>query len=460
MKVRSIKTRLFTTNFIIIVVSFLVMELAIATTIKKSYYYELEELLRSNIDIVKNIHNRYDFQSQSSINELTKVFSYDKEMHFEILDNHGNVLTSYNSPLEIKESNILSSEKSYMDDFVVEIVKAGEKNKKYMSVNKKIYKKGVLYRVLKCSKSLEKLNLKLFNVIFTYIAVGSITTVIGAIVSLKIASSITKPLNAAKEGAEKIASGNFNVKIPKYYQDEVGSMVDTLNYMTEEIKNNEKLKNEFISSVSHELRTPLTAIKGWAMTLNIKEFKDEVKREQGINIIINESDRLTLLVEQLLDFSKYQAGRMKIDKEEINIKFMIESIINELNPKIESRGIKVKSYITEDLILLADKNKMIQVFINIMDNAIKFTNTEQGEIIIYPTINFYKVAITIEDNGCGIVESDLKKVKKKFFKLDTKKSGSGIGLAICDEILKAHNGSLSLESKENVGTKVTIEIPL
>ncbi|SHH83557.1 Signal transduction histidine kinase [Clostridium collagenovorans DSM 3089] len=460
MKEKSIKVRLFMTNFIIILLSFIFIEVAMAANLKNSYYFDMENLLKNNIDIVKNIHNRYSFERQSEINELTKMFSYDKEMHFEVLDMEGNVLTSYNRPLEITDDDIIKSKKEVMDEFTTNIVKEKKSGTTYMSISKIIYKRGVPYRLLRCSKSLETLNLKLFKVISLYILFGIITILVGAIVSFKISKTITKPLKAAEEGAKKIAKGNFNVRIPKYYQDEVGSMVDTLNYMTEEIKNNEKLKNEFISSVSHELRTPLTSIKGWAMTLNLKEFTDEAKRRQGINIIINESDRLTSLVEQLLDFSKYQAGRMKIEKQEVNIKIIVENILQQLNPKIKSKGIKAKSYIEDDLIVLADKNKVIQVFINIIDNAIKFTEENEGTIYIYPTIDFYKISITIEDNGCGINEENLQKVKRKFFKLDTKKSGSGIGLAICDEIMKAHNGSINLESKEGFGTKVTLEFPL
>jgi signal transduction histidine kinase len=274
-------------------------------------------------------------------------------------------------------------------------------------------------------------------------------------VSISISQSIIKPINSITDTAKKMAKGNFNVKASKKYDDEVGTLSDTLNYMADEILKSEKLKNDFISSISHELRTPLTSIKGWAFTLKRPGFNDDRKREEALDIIIEESERLTSLVEELLDFSRFQAGRITLNLENVNLGELLNKTISELEPRFERNNIFVQNKIQEVQLIKADKNRLKQVFINILDNAVKFS--EAGGIITIELFsNEKEIVIAIEDTGCGIPEEDLKKVLQKFYKVQINKPGSGIGLAVCDEIIKLHGGKIEIESKEGAGTKVSI----
>jgi signal transduction histidine kinase len=227
--------------------------------------------------------------------------------------------------------------------------------------------------------------------------------------------------------------------------------------MADELSKAEEMKNEFISSVSHELRTPLTAIKGWAETLSIDH--DEQTMDKGIRVIVNETERLSQMVEELLDFSRMQNGRFTMEKARMDILAELEDAILIYDEKAKRDKITLNYNAPEMLPLIyGDKNRLRQVFINVIDNAIKYSdpgctiNIEASEIEGY-------IQIAVEDNGCGIKASDLPRIKTKFFKANHTRRGSGIGLAVADEIVTMHNGTLEVQSQEGVGTTVIITLP-
>lgn len=311
--------------------------------------------------------------------------------------------------------------------------------------------------IIRLESSLKDVDNFLKNLIITFIIIGFLVITFITFISILISNSIINPLNNLINTAEEMAEGKFSVKAQKKYNDEVGTLADTLNYMAEEILKTDKLKNDFISSVSHELRTPLTAIKGWALTLKRKDFTDERKREEGLNIIIEESERLTDMVEELLDFSRFQSNRITLNIEDLDLDELLFNVIKEIEPRAIRNNVLIKTYIDTIPLIKGDKNRLKQVFINILDNSLKFT--ESGEIITLKAfLKEQNIVVSIEDTGCGIEPEHLPKVLNKFYKGDTKKSGSGIGLAVCDEIIKLHNANLKIESTLGLGTKVTITL--
>ena len=219
-----------------------------------------------------------------------------------------------------------------------------------------------------------------------------------------------------------------------------------------------QIKNDFISQVSHELRTPLTAIKGWTITLNSEET-DKETLELGFQIIEKETDRLSLMVEELLDFSRLINENVSLDLREVNIEEFINHIESFMSPRAHKEGIELKFINEANGYMLVDSNRLKQVFINLLDNAFKFTGG--GGQVIFNTSNFNeKIKFVIEDNGCGISEEDLPRVKEKFFKGKNSNSKNGIGLSICDEIIKLHTGEFNIYSKLGIGTKVEVIIPI
>lgn len=270
--------------------------------------------------------------------------------------------------------------------------------------------------------------------------------------------SILVPVRQVSQSARQIAQGDFEVRIEKARNDEIGQLCDSINDMAGELGAAERMKNEFISSVSHELRTPLTAIKGWAETL--RDGADPATEEKGMNVIIRESERLSGLVEELLDFSRLQNGQMQLVQERMDILAELDEAVYLFTERARTEG---KELIYEENISLApvygDRDRLRQVFVNIIDNALKYTG-EGGSVTVSSRLDTRKVQVIISDTGCGIPAEHLPNVKKKFYKANQLVRGSGIGLAVADEIVSMHKGALDLTSTEGEGTTATISIPL
>ena len=250
------------------------------------------------------------------------------------------------------------------------------------------------------------------------------------------------------------------------YDDEIGDLCDAISDMALDLQTADQMKNDFISRVSHELRTPLTAIKGWAETMQLSERGklDRKTFDRGMGVIISESSRLTSIVEELLDFSRIQSGRMKLIKEKLDILAEFDDAVYFLKERAVTEG-KHLLYDEPEVVYPAvygDKNRLKQVFLNVLDNALKYT--PKGGVVaaqvIYSKDEPDIIKIVITDTGCGISAEDLPKVKEKFYKAIQTVGGSGIGLAVADEIMNLHNGSLDIESGEGVGTTVTLTFPV
>lgn len=294
--------------------------------------------------------------------------------------------------------------------------------------------------------------------------------VIGMVVlsGLLFIRSIVKPIRRLSEAAAQIAQGDFSAseKIEHKYDDEIGDLCDAVSGMAKDLQTTEQMKNDFISRVSHELRTPLTAIKGWAETMQLSERGTLDRRtfDRGMGVIIKESSRLTSIVEELLDFGRIQSGRMVLMNEKMDILAEFDETVYMLKERAVEEGIHLL-YDEPDVVyppIYGDRNRLRQVFLNILDNALKYT--PKGGVVaaqvIYSKDDPDEIKIVVTDTGCGISAEDLPKVKEKFFKANQTVGGSGIGLAVADEIMNLHHGSLTIESGEGVGTTVTLTFPI
>lgn len=272
--------------------------------------------------------------------------------------------------------------------------------------------------------------------------------------------SILEPLSQIVDKAKMIANGSYGIQIQtKFDDDEIGELAQTINDMSMQINQNEKAQTEFISSLSHELRTPLTAITGWSETLLNSDDLDENTR-RGVKIILGEGKRLTEMVLELLDFTRIQDGRMTLNVEPTDIRAEFEDTVFMYGSRLAQEGIHLEYLENDDDVpeILCDPKRLRQVFLNILDNAAKHGG--EGKRIDADII--YEdgfVIIRIRDYGPGIPEDELSLVKRKFYKGSSKARGSGIGLAVCDEIVQMHGGALTLGNASGGGTVVTIEIP-
>lgn len=272
--------------------------------------------------------------------------------------------------------------------------------------------------------------------------------------------SIVVPVKKINSVTRKIAEGNYDEKVSVTNKsDEIAELSESINYMTDEIARTDRMKNDFISTVSHELRTPLTAIKGWTETLiDMNESEDPTLRE-GLRVILNESERLYSLVEDLLDFSRMESGRMTLRLKKIDILAELDEAVYVLRDRAAREGIDI-FYSTPDYPapMNGDPDRIKQVFVNVIENAIKYTPSG-GKISIVAVLTTKELKITVADTGCGISEEDLPHIKKKFYKANVSVKGSGIGLAVCDEIIARHKGTIDIKSTLGEGTQVIITLP-
>ena len=271
--------------------------------------------------------------------------------------------------------------------------------------------------------------------------------------------SILLPLGEIIEKAQKIASGSYGIQIQNQFDDEIGDLARTINELSLKISENEKMQRDFISSLSHELRTPLTAITGWSETL-LSSDKLENDTRRGVRIIHREAERLTGMVVDLLDFTRIQDDKLTLNMEMVDIRAEFEDTVFMYGSRLAEEGISLK-YIDNDQEIpeiSCDPQRLRQVFLNILNNAVK----HGGEGKQIDAGIFYKddyVTVKIRDYGPGIPEDELVLVKKKFYKGSSKARGTGIGLAVSDDIVAMHGGELTLENALAGGTLVTIRLP-
>lgn len=278
--------------------------------------------------------------------------------------------------------------------------------------------------------------------------------------------SIATPVMEITETAKRIASGGYGTQIQAKFaenNDEIGELARTINNLSLQISQTEKMQSEFLSSVSHELRTPLTAISGWGETLMTSDEMDPVETRRGIVTMLKETKRLTSLVEELLEFSRIQDGRFKLNVETSDLRGVFEDTIFMYGNRLRQEGIDLQYEASDEDIpeISCDPERMKQVFLNILDNAAKYGG-DGGKIHCDIRVEGQQLAVRIRDYGPGIPEEELPLVKKKFYKGSSKARGSGIGLAVCEEIVSMHGGKLVIANADDGegGCEVTIYLPL
>lgn len=274
--------------------------------------------------------------------------------------------------------------------------------------------------------------------------------------------TIVVPVRKINDATKEFTQGNFDVRIELAgdEKDEINELADSVNNMLNEVSATDKIKNDFITTVSHELRTPLTAIKGWGEMLRELGPDDIELSKRGTEIIISESERLSQLVEELLNFSRIQNGTLSLRLEKIDVLAELDETIFVFKERSKRDGIEL-TYSAPELPapMMADPNRIKQVFVNVLDNAFKYTESG-GMVSVEAFISDGNLIIQVLDTGCGIAQEDLPNVKMKFYKANIQVRGSGIGLAVVDELVKMHNGTLDIQSKLGIGTTVTITLPV
>lgn len=446
-------------NLGLIVLILLVISLSVVYALQNYHYNSAKQYLRIRINSVSSVLTRYaqdsDVNFSAELRSTLENFSDKDKMELMAIDSKGRVqLTSSGFPptdnAEMPDyQSLMDGDEGYW---------VGRINgEKMMAISVDISGISTEYNAIRVIASLRNVD----DAMTGYMAVVSVCCVIIVLMLLMtgryFVNSIVKPITAINESTKKFAKGDFKERIERTTEDEIGDLCDSINNMAEALASTEAMKNEFISSVSHELRTPLTAIKGWAETLSYNVDRESVQK--GVGVIRKETDRLSEMVEELLDFSRMQSGKFSLRKEKMDLLAELGDAVLIYAEKARRENIRM-IYHEPDMLpfVNGDRNRIRQVFINIIDNAIKYSN-EGCTVVIGAEEVGNKIQVIVTDNGVGISRQDLPKVKTKFFKANQTRRGSGIGLAVADEIITMHGGTLRISSELGVGTSVVITLP-
>ena len=449
------------------IITLLTIACVLAVILSMAAYYDtnlrsgLETKAKTTTDFFSNyISQSYNEYYQSCI-KFAKTFEEKDRLELQFISTSGKIVASSygkfagRSPSTPEIQQAMNSQQTRV--FKGRNPSTGER---ILAVSSPmIYSNGEVIGVLRYVTSLRNADLQILMIALIAATVGLLF--IGAIffMSSFFIKSILVPVSQINATAKRIAAGSYGVQIPQQYDDEIGELVNTINDMSVKIGQSEKTQTEFISSVSHELRTPLTAISGWGETLLTSENLDAETR-RGVVIIAREAKRLTGMVEELLQFTRMQDGRFTLHVETADILAEFEDTVFMYGSRLKQEGISLHYDGCEEEIpeIPCDVARMRQVFLNILDNAAKHGGDgKRIDASIAQEGGF--VVIRIRDYGPGIPEEELPRVKMKFYKGSSKARGSGIGLAVCEEIVTMHGGTLTLENTDGGGTLVTISIP-
>ena len=371
-------------------------------------------------------------------------------------------------------------DKSMRIDITLKILKAiqgesafrGNSRADYMDVavpitGKAAYEGYVVY-IIDNKQTVQSLTNEIFSLILEAVLIGF---VISIVIILIISTTLLSPIQGMTKAAKAMADGDFSRKIRVDSGDEIGILAKTFNDMAaqietmlEELKKAEKLRREFVANVSHELRTPLTSIRTYAETMSDNQSIPPETEEEFLRVIINESDRMTKIVQDLLELSRFDSGNSNMITEE----FSMEQSLRDVHAAIALEAKRRNHVFNLELEwklpdIMGDRARIEQVLMNIISNALKYT-PDNGTITICSGSADGNIWVSVEDTGIGIPQEDLERVFDRFYRVEKARSreagGTGLGLSIAKEIVTRHGGDLEIKSTPGVGTIVTMILPI
>lgn len=278
-------------------------------------------------------------------------------------------------------------------------------------------------------------------------------------ISKKLGSPLVEMEKVAKQIAEK---KNFSLRVNYEANDEIGSLANAINHLSETLERYQTNRNEFFSNITHELKTPLTYVKGYASAVKHKMYQTEEEKNEFLEIIENEADHISNLLDDMMDLSKIEEGKIDLNKEDVNLNILAEEMIRRTQMRASEKGLTLHLDIPDSIIYLyCDKNRMEQILTNLIENAVRYT--EEGSISLGVKELANEIQITVKDTGIGIKKEDIPYLFERFYRADKSRSrahgGTGLGLSIVKNLIELHEGSIDVESELNVGTTITLTFP-
>lgn len=419
---------------------------------------------------IKNVTNTiFTEYNRENYEEILSKAAYDYNMCIEITDANG--VSLYSFDMMANSCEIHGENHAKLAQYIKEI-QSSENGVIYGQVFNKRFKNKTLlyvrrlgtmenpygYIFLNTPVDMLDSTIAVLNEQLSYISV--ILIAIGGIISFFVARRISRPIVKITKSAEKLAQGDYNITFDGEGYDEAETLADTLNYASTEISKVDNLQRDLIANISHDLRTPLTMVKAYAEMIRDLSGDNPVKRNEHVNVIIEESNRLASLVNDILDLSKIQSGSQALLPEEFGISAKLAEILERYKLLSEQEGYQFVFEGDEEVTVRADILKIEQVIYNLINNAVNYTGADKRVIIRQINHDRY-VRIEISDTGDGISEELLPLIFDRYYRAEKNKReviGSGLGLSIVKAILKQHNFPFGVQSQVGKGSTFWFEI--
>lgn len=297
------------------------------------------------------------------------------------------------------------------------------------------------------------------------LAAGALALLTSLALAWLLARWISGPLRRTAAAARQVAGGDYDVRIPPTGPQEAQDVALAFNHMVDEVRRNQRVQRDFVANVSHELKTPLTSIQGFAQAIQDEAVSDSEGRRQAAQVIYDEADRLRRLVEGLLDLARLESGQSDMARQPVDVAALLNRVADQESVVAAERQIRItRDWPPELPSLMGDGDRLAQVFINLIDNAIRHSPSgDEVRLGAKPAAGWLQVEVS--DHGPGIAPEDQDRVFERFYKSDKARAsatgrGSGLGLAISAEIVNAHGGRIDLTSSPGLGSRFTVALPL
>jgi signal transduction histidine kinase len=468
---KSIRAKLWVGMMILVGVIIVLLWLFQIVFLDKFYtVIEIGEVRKNAENIVAEIEELTDItqiNNEESIPQNIENYIYEKQLSVEVIDYDYNVLyqgtsgSNTNMPGVMKEAFLEVSKSAMEGEESKQVVTHPKYGYDFMIIGIPIRNETSVQGVMMVTMPLASVGDTVDILKRQLIIITCVLFVVSLLISYKLSKNFANPISKISRQADSYAKGEYHIRINPISDDEIGKLAKRMNDMGEALARNDVLQKELIANVSHELRTPLTLIRGYAETLRDVTGENQEKREKQLGIIIEESERLGNIVEDILNLSRLQAGAKTLEMEKFSLKEMLTSIKEHFELGEKDKSLDLVGVLELDENLLGDKNKIQQVFYNLIGNAFRHSRSNQS-VVVVAISNEKTVRIEVRDQGEGIAEEDIAHVFERYYKgkrSDGKKGdGTGLGLAIVKSILDMHHVPYGVESKLGAGTIFWFEL--
>ncbi len=433
----------------------------------QDYFYSKEKVaMFTKANVVANIVLESQTTDPYALSEATTELFSDKPMRLMLLDTQAIVTYDNDSANSLRG-------KMFMKDTIKSALLGEDSNSVYknegaansMDVAVPIRVASKVTGVVYLSQSLSESDNFLGDITSSLIVISFVVSALIALMSAILAKIFTSPLIKLTNAANEISQGNFNQMVSVHGHDEIASLADTFNKMITQLALVEEKRRMFVSDASHELKTPLATLKLLSESILQSENPDPAMVREFLEDMSNEVDRLTRIVERLLDLTKNDSQKTCLQLETVDLNKLVTRIVRKLLPLARSKGIKLNFSYNPDVPhtqMLLDYDKIYEAIYNIVDNSIKYTD-KGGNVKIALSADISKTVIEIEDDGIGIPKEDAASIFDRFYRVDKARAretgGTGLGLAIAQDAVVMHGGHIEVISEEGVGSKFVIILP-